>query len=196
MESSNIPSNASDEKSSITLLLEQVNLGEAGAADRLFEVVYEELKQLAGRQMQAENAAHTLQSTALVHEAWIKLVGTQMSPHWKNRGHFFVAASTAMRRILVDAARTRHRKKRGGKNVGVEINESHQLIQRDGELLALDEALDQFREQDPVKAELVCMRFFGGFTMKQIAEHLGLSLATAERHWTFARAWLRKQLAD
>lgn len=180
----------------LTILLEQVHSGDRSASDRLFEVVYGELKQMASHQMVRESSGHTLQSTALVHEAWLKLFGAQSAPSWKNRGHFFAAASKAMRRILVDSARSRQRKKRGGDNVGFQIRDDAQVAERDLELLALDEALEQLKAHDAIKAKLVTMRYFGGFSNKQAAEQLGISTSTADRHWTYARAWLRKKMTD
>jgi RNA polymerase sigma factor (TIGR02999 family) len=179
---------------SITRLLEQIGAGDRVAADQLFSLVYEEMKKLASHQMKRESTSHTLQSTALVHEAWIKMVGSRSEPVWNNRGHFFAAAAQAMRRILVDAARARQRKKRGEKNRGFEIRDEDVSIRQDHDLLALDEALDELKEKDPVKAELVNMRYFGGFTNNQAAQQLGISTATAERYWVYARAWLRSRV--
>jgi RNA polymerase sigma factor (TIGR02999 family) len=192
--SNRAPSTLSAPAEGITLLLEQISAGDRDATDQLFELVYEKMKRLASRQMKRESTNHTLQSTALVHEAWIKMVGSRAEPVWKNRGHFFAAAAQAMRRILVDAARARQRKKRGGDNQGFEIRDEDVAIRQDEDLLALDEALDQLKENDPLKAELVNMRYFGGFTNKQAAEQLGISTATADRYWVFARAWLRSRV--
>ena len=178
----------------VTVLLEQVDSGNRDAADHLFAVVYDELRQLAASQMRAESSSHTLQSTALVHEAWLKLIGSRERSEWKNRGHFFAAASQAMRRILVDAARARQRQKRGGTAQQQQLRDDDLIAKTDDDLLALNEALEQLEQQDRVKAELVNLRYFGGFTNKQAAEQLGISTATAERHWTFARAWLRSRM--
>lgn len=186
--------NISTPADSVTLLLEQVSSGDRNAANQLFDLVYDQMKKLATSQMKKESINHTLQSTALVHEAWIKMIGSRAEPAWNNRGHFFAAAAQAMRRILVDAARERQRQKRGGKNQGFELREDQFSIRQDDDLLALDEALDQLKAKDPVKAELVNMRYFGGFTNKQAAEQLGISTATAERYWVFARAWLRSRV--
>ena len=184
----------SQQPNNLTLLLDQVDSGDHTAADQLFSLVYEELRQLAASQMRSESSNHTLQSTALVHEAWIKLVGNRQTSEWKNRGHFFAAASQAMRRILVDAARTRQRDKRGGLSQQHELREGDLITKLDEDLIALNEALEQLQQEDSAKAELVDLRYFGGFTNKQAAEQLGISTATAERHWTFARAWLRTRL--
>lgn len=180
----------------VTLLLDQVADGDRKAADELFALVYSELRALAGGKMMGESSDHTLQSTALVHEVWLKLVGSQESPEWKNRGHFFAAASQAMRRILVDAARTRRRTKRGSGARKHELQDNDLICKEDEELLALDDALQLLHEQDSVKAELVNLRYFGGFTNAQAAEQLQISTATAERYWAFARAWLRTKLEE
>ncbi|MEZ6095789.1 MAG: ECF-type sigma factor [Pirellulaceae bacterium] len=175
-------------------LLEKARLGDAAASIELFEQVYGQLKILAQIHLRKERWNHTLQSTALVHEVWIKLVGTQSKLDWKSCGHFFAASSEAMRRILVDSARARLRLKRGEGKPVLEFSESEPSVSEDTELVALNDALSQLRELDPLKANVVTMRFFGGYTNKQTAEHLGISTATAERHWTFARAWLKNQL--
>ncbi|MEO1618013.1 MAG: sigma-70 family RNA polymerase sigma factor [Planctomycetota bacterium] len=180
----------------VTILLAQIESGDREASDRLFSLVYDELRELATAQMRQESVSHTLQSTALVHEAWLKLIGNRNSSDWKNRGHFFAAASQAMRRILVDAARTRQRKKRGGDLRRQELFADDLETQSDEELLALNEALEQLQQEDSIKAELVNLRYFGGFTNKQAAAQLGISTATAERYWTFARAWLRSRMSE
>jgi len=178
----------------VTLLLEQVVGGDSDAANQLFSVVYAELKQLAAKHMKNEAQQHTLQSTALVHEVWLKLIGSRDDPNWKNRKHFFAACAQAMRRILVDSAKTRKRVKRGGDNQKFELQEQDLIDRHDEELLALDEALELLRKEDPQKAELVCLRYFGGFTNQQAAEQLGISPSTADRHWSFAKAWLRAKI--
>ena len=185
-----------DSLGDVTVLLESIESGDGSAGEQLFQIVYGQLRDIACRHMRHENSDHTLQATALVHEAWIKLVGSSSSPAWKNRGHFFATASRAMRRILVDAARSRQRQKRGGKNASFEIREEDAVSEQDQELIALDEALEMLKDHDSVKAELVTMRFFGGFTNKQAAEQLGISTATADRYWTYARAWLRNCMRD
>lgn len=178
---------------SITLLLEAAAAGDRDATNKLFATVYNELKRMAAVQMSSE-ANGTLQSTALVHEVWIKLVGKKDEVHWNNRGHFFAAAAQAMRRILVDAARARKRVKRGGGMQKVEIQVHDLTIEQDDQLLALDEALRLLRAEDEKKATLVNLRYFAGFTNAQAAEQLGISTATAERHWTYAKAWLRSKM--
>lgn len=180
---------------SLTLLLELAAQGNRQAADELFSIVYQEMVRLAGMQLAREQEAFTWQPTALVHEVWLKLIGGDESAGaWKNRQHFFAAAAQSMRRLLVDAARTRRRQKRGGARARVELRDSDAIWEHDDELLALDEALDQLRQVDSRKAQLVELRYFGGLTIAQTAEQLQISPATAERDWTFARAWLRAKM--
>lgn len=181
--------------SELTLLLEGVRQGDRDATSKLFATVYDQLRRMAAAQMSTEGP-QTLQSTALVHEVWVKLVGKRDSPTWADRKHFFAAAAQAMRRILVDSARTRRRLKRGGDAVHFELREDDALVQADEDLIALDEALECLREQDEKKAELVCLKYFGGLTNQQAADQLGVSLATAERHWAFAKAWLRAKIEN
>lgn len=180
--------------SDLNLLLQAVSDGHRAAADRLFAIVYEELKRMANAQMSSESKDNTLQSTALVHEVWIKLIGKQDDVQWNNSGHFFAAAAQAMRRILVDAARSRRRIKRGGGMQKVELQDHDLTTQQDSELLALDEALEMLGEVDEKKARLVNLRYFAGLTNAQAAEQLGISTATADRYWTYARAWLRSKM--
>lgn len=179
----------------VTLLLDSAAAGDREAADQLFAVVYNELKLMANAQMSTE-ANNTLQSTALVHEVWIKLVGKQDGIQWNNRGHFFAAAAQAMRRILVDSARTRRRLKRGGGMNKLELQDHDLTIEQDEQLLALDEALQLLHAEDERKATLVNLRYFAGFTNAQAAEQLGISTATAERYWTYAKAWLRSKMEN
>lgn len=176
-----------------TRLLDAVSAGDRDAANRLFAVVYDELKRMAGRRMRLEDN-HTMQSTALVHEVWLKLIGDRQELVWSSRGHFFATAALAMRRILVDAARTRKRLKRGGDAARFEIREDDLITRKDDDLIALDEALELLRKEHEVKAELVCLRYFAGLTNEQAAEQLGISTATAARYWAFARAWLRSRI--
>ncbi len=180
----------------ITLLLEQVASGDEVAANELVSVVYSELRRIAASQMRLENPGITIQSTALVHEVWLKLIGNSNGPEWNSRSHFFSAAARAMRRVLVDAARTRKRIKRGGDLQRVELNDQLHGSSRDEELLALDEALELLAFEEPKKATLVELRYFGGFTNVQAAEQLGVSVATAERYWAYARAWLRSKMSE
>lgn len=178
----------------VTRILEAAQRGDAMAAEQLLPVVYDELRRIAAYKMSRETPGQTLQPTALVHEAWMRLVG---SPEQKfdGRGHFFAAAGEAMRRILVDAARRRRSLKRGGGVAPEQWDESK--IIRSGpsdEVLAIDEALNQLAQEDPACAELVKLRYFVGMTMDEAAEALGLSLRSAERLWTYGRAWLRRRL--
>jgi RNA polymerase sigma factor (TIGR02999 family) len=184
----------SDARRNLTLLLEEASNGQREAADKLFAIVYEELKRMANAQVSSEAKGNTLQSTALVHEVWIKLIGKQEGIQWNNRGHFFAAAAQAMRRILVDAARSRRRLKRGGGMQKVELQDHDLTIEQDDQLLALDEALELLCEQDEKKARLVNLRYFAGLTNAQAAEQLGVSTATADRYWTYAKAWLRSKM--
>jgi RNA polymerase sigma factor (TIGR02999 family) len=159
-------------------------------------LVYGELRQLAAQRLARERPGQTLQATALVHEAYVRLVGTQKDQKWSGRGHFFAAAAEAMRRILVERARRNNRLKHGGQFQRVEL-ESGCLVSAEPsfDLLALDEALTRLAVTEPAKAELVKLRFFAGLTMPEAAAALGISRATAERHWTFARSWLYAELA-
>jgi len=152
--------------------------------------VYDELRKLAAARMAAEAPGHTLDATALVHEAYLRLVGDQ---HFDGRGHFFAAAAEAMRRILVESARRKGRLRHGGARQRVELADLPAAAPPD-DLLDLDDALDRLAERDPVKAEVVKLRFFAGLTVPEVATALGISVATAERHWTFARTWLFAEL--
>ncbi len=180
--------------SELTGLLEAVDRGEPQAADRLLPLVYDELRRLAAARMANEKADHTLGSTALVHEAYVRLVGPNPQAGWKGRGHFFAAAAEAMRRILVENARRKKGLKHGGGRQRVKLGDVAGEVQ-DIDLLDLDEALSRLATLSPARAELVKLRFFAGFTMPEAAEALGISLATAERQWAFARAWLFAQLS-
>ncbi|MFN3190086.1 MAG: ECF-type sigma factor [Aureliella sp.] len=180
----------------VTQLIEMMASGDGQAACELFSVLYDELRAMAKLHLQGEAPGITLQSTALVHEAWIKLVGASSGGTWANRQHFFATAAQAMRRILVDAARSRNRKKRGGSARKLELVESDAIWQQDEDLLLLDEALEQLEQHDERKALLVKLRYFAGLTNAQAAEQIGVSTATAERDWTYARAWLRAQMSD
>lgn len=177
-----------------TLLLQQAAGGCRKSADRVFTIVYEQLRSLAARQMAMENPSLTLQATALVHEVWVRLLGTEQSSAWNDRQHFLATAAQAMRRILVDSARARQRQKRGGGHQRVELHEGLATCDADEELILLDESLEQLAAVEPRKASLVNLRYFGGLTMSEAAQYLGVSLATAERDWTFARAWLRAKM--
>jgi RNA polymerase sigma factor (TIGR02999 family) len=177
-----------------TLIFNAVQHGDPKAAEELLPLVYEELRRLAAAKMAHEAPGQTLQPTALVHEAWLRLAGAT-SQGWNGREHFFRASAEAMRRILVDRARQRAAEKRGGNPHRTELSESKvQGIQNDEQILAVHEALDQLALRDPVSADLVKLRNFVGLSMAEAAESLGLPLRTAERQWTFAKAWLRQQI--
>lgn len=182
--------------SEITRLLNEVKGGSEQAAEQLLSFVYTELKRIAAQKMAGEAPGQTLQPTALVHEAWLRLVGDRNAA-FENRAHFFAAAAEAMRRILVDSARRKKAMRRGGTTTRDELDENH-LIQdvASDELLAVDEALELLAKEDPVGANLVKLRYFVGMTMEETAAAMGMSLRTAERTWTYARAWLRRQIAS
>src|SRR5262245_21448225 len=216
--------------SDVTGILSQIQQGDPQAAEKLLPLVYDELRKLAAARLAQEKPGQTLEATALVHEAYVRLVGghgtsspgplasegkeqirdprseenrptsdlrQRTSKHWDGRGHFFAAAATAMRRILIENARRKGRLKHGGKHERAELDP-------DGiaspvptvDLLALDEALSRLAQSEPIKAELVKLRYFAGLTMPEAAAALEISLATAERYWTFARSWLYAELSD
>jgi RNA polymerase sigma factor (TIGR02999 family) len=178
----------------ITQLLDAAAAGDCQAAADLLPLVYDELRQLAAARMAAENPGHTLDATALVHEAYLRLVGDQ---HFDGRGHFFAAAAEAMRRVLVNHARDRSRRKRGGGRNRVDLDRlTSPAVATDDDLLELDDALDRLANEFPVAAELVKLRFFAGLPLGDAAEAMGLPRRTADRHWAFARAWLADALVD
>jgi RNA polymerase sigma factor (TIGR02999 family) len=183
--------------SEATRILDALRQGDPHAAELLLPLVYEELRRLAAAQMAREKPGQTLDATALVHEAYLRLVGPADGRHWDNRGHFFAAAAEAMRRILVEAARRKGRARHGGGLRRINLDEGGFVANAPGDdLLAIDEALTRLTELDPKKADLVKLRFFAGLTMPEAALALGISLATAERHWAFARVWLYAELSD
>ncbi|MGO8926025.1 MAG: ECF-type sigma factor [Limisphaerales bacterium] len=178
----------------VTQVLEAVGAAEEHAAEKLLPLVYEELRRLAAAKMANEAPGQTLQPTALVHEAWLRLAGAT-SQGWNDREHFFRAAAEAMRRILVDRARQRTAAKRGHNPQRTEWSDSKlPAVSPDDQMLAIHEALDQLALRDPVSADLVKLRYFVGLSMEEAAESLGLPLRTAERMWTFARTWLREAI--
>jgi RNA polymerase sigma factor (TIGR02999 family) len=183
--------------SEVTRILEAIQQGNPKATEELLPLVYDELRKLAAHRMAGERPGHTLQPTALVHEAYLRLVGADQSRQWQwaGRTHFFAAAAEAMRRILVESARRKKRLKHGGKMERVDIDEVElALPMPEDELLALDEALDRLATVDTRAAEVVKLCFFVGLTQDQAAQELGISLATAERRWSFARAWLFREM--
>jgi RNA polymerase sigma factor (TIGR02999 family) len=184
-----------NESGEITILLGQIEKGDSQAAEKLMPLVYDELRRLAAARMGHEAAGHTLQPTALVHEAWLRLGGDQQ-PDWKNRSHFFAAAAEAMRRILIDHARRRLAQRRRGRLEHVEIADVTLAAGAEDEhVLAVNDALELFAETEPRKAELVKLRYFAGFTLPEAARALGISTATAERWWAYSRACLSRILA-
>lgn len=182
----------------VTWILDAIDQGEPGAADRLLPLVYDELRALAAARLARERPGQTLDATALVHEAYLRLVGASDARPWDGQGHFFAAAAEAMRRILVENARRKARVRHGGELRRVELDAWFPPAGPlpDDDLLAVNEALDRLAALDPRRAELVKLRFFAGLTMPQAAAALGVSLATAERYWAFARAWLFAELRD
>jgi RNA polymerase sigma factor (TIGR02999 family) len=183
--------------SEVTRILSAIEQGDPHAAEQLLLVVYDELRQLAAQRLSQEKPGQTLQATALVHEAYLRLVGHTGEQKWDNRGHFFAAAAEAMRRILVENARRKRTQKRGGNLVRRTLEDLPQVAPELGEdLLALDEALEKLAKEEPVKAELVKLRHYAGLTVDQAAEALNISHATADRYWTYARAWLHAQITQ
>jgi RNA polymerase sigma factor (TIGR02999 family) len=186
--------------SEVTRILSAIKQGDPHAAAQLLPLVYDELRQLAAQRLAREAPGQTLQATALVHEAYLRLVNVAEPQHWDSRGHFFAAAAEAMRRILIEQARRKHSQKRGGSLRRVELDASAQLAtpedQEAEDLLALDEVLQQLESEDPLKARLVTLRYFAGLPLPEAAAALGISLASAKRQWIYARSWLYGKLQD
>src|SRR6266481_1467962 len=179
----------------VTRILSAIEQGDPRAAEQLLPLVYEELRKLAAQRLAQEKPGQTLQATALVHEAYLRLVDVHKVQRWDSRGHFFAAAAEAMRRILLNRARDKKRAKRGGDRRRIDLDQIEiALDTSDEQLIALDEALIQFAVEDPDAARLVSLRFFAGLTLKDAAISLGLALRTAERQWAYARAWLYARL--
>lgn len=175
-------------------IIEAIERGAPAAAEELLSIVYAELRKLAAEKLAGERPGQTLQPTALVHEAYLRLIA---QPSWDSRGHFFAAAAEAMRRILVERARRKKRLKHGGGRSQISLEDAASLAREPAEdLEALSEALSKLAAEDPAKAELVKLRFFAGLTMPEIARVMNISLATAERYWTYARTWLYAELQD
>jgi RNA polymerase sigma factor (TIGR02999 family) len=182
----------------VTQILNAMERGDPKASDELLPVVYDELRRLAAQKLSHEPSGQTLQATALVHEAYIRLVGTE-SQLWNSRGHFFAAAAEAMRRILVENARRKRSIKNGGRRQRLSLDEITVAPSDDrlaDDLILLDEALAKLAQRDRLKADLVKLRYFAGLTIAQTAEALGISHATAERHWDYARSWLHVEIKE
>jgi RNA polymerase sigma factor (TIGR02999 family) len=179
----------------VSRVLEELQEGDPAAADRLLPLVYNELRKLAVARLAQEKPGQTLEATALVHEAYLRLVGKTPDKPWDHRGHFFAAAAEAMRRILVEQARRKRRLRHGGAMRRIELDQACPLADSPREeLLALDEAITRLAALTPIRAEVVKLRFFAGLTMPEVAQTLGISLPTAERYWAFARTWLFAEL--
>ena len=182
----------------VTRILNAIERGDAKAADALLPLVYEELRLLAAQKLSREAPGQTLQATALVHEAYLRLVG-QEKQNWQSRNHFFLAAAEAMRRILIDNARRKKSRKHGGGHQRVGLEEAVPVCEADcsaDDLIALDEALTRLAQEDESKAEVVKLRYFAGLTVEQTAEIMGVSPTTAKLQWAYARAWLLREIGD
>lgn len=180
----------------VTQILSQIESGDPSAAEQLLPLVYDELRKLAAARLAEEKPGQTLQATALVHDAYIRLVDVEKAEHWNSRGHFFGAAAKAMRRILVESARRKDREKRGGDLQRHDVNIVDPAnIEAQVDILELDEALTQLAIDHPEKAQLVQLRYFAGLTLVEAAAALSISTATADRYWRYARAWLAHRLA-
>jgi RNA polymerase sigma factor (TIGR02999 family) len=179
----------------VTRILDAIEAGDPHAAEQLLPLVYDELRRLAAQKLAQEKAGHTLEATALVHEAYLRLVDVEQAQQWNSRAHFFAAAAEAMRRILVESARRKGRLKRGGALRRCDIHVHEPAVEGPNiDVLALDEALTELGREHPEKAELVKLRYFGGLTLAEAAACLRVSIATADRHWRYARAWLARRL--
>ena len=200
----------SESVSEVTRLLDQLNNGDVAAEDQLLRVVHDELKRIAASKLAAERPGHTLQTTALVNEAYIRLLGKKELPpssgnessentpiKWDSRGHFFAAAAEAMRRILIDNARKKKRLKRGGDNQKVELDQANFAIESsDVDIESLDRALTKLESQNESHAAVVKLRYFAGMTIEQTAEALGVSAATVKRSWAYAKVWLKREIGE
>jgi RNA polymerase sigma factor (TIGR02999 family) len=181
----------------VTRILSAIEHGDLHAAEQLLPLVYQELRKLAAQKLAQEKPGQTLQATALVHEAYLRLVDTEKAQHWDSRGHFFAAAAEAMRRVLIDTARRRRSQRRGGAAERRSLQGLEAAVPAsDDELLAVNEALERLQQLDPPKADLVKLRYFGGLTIPEAAQALGISVTTANRFWAYARAWLHEELTS
>jgi RNA polymerase sigma factor (TIGR02999 family) len=182
--------------SDVTRILEAIHQGDPSAPEQLLPLVYDELRQLAAQKLAQEKPGQTLQATALVHEAYLRLLGTDQVHSWDGRGHFFAAAAEAMRRILVENARRKRRIRHGGGRRRVDMDQAAEICdEMPDDLLDLSEALDRFEKTDFMAFQVVRLRYFAGLSLPEVADILGLSLRTAERNWNFARTWLHRELA-
>jgi RNA polymerase sigma factor (TIGR02999 family) len=182
--------------SDVTQILSAIEQGDPHAAEQLLPLVYEELRKLAAQRLAQEKPGQTLQATALVHEAYLRLVDVEKAQQWNSRGHFFAAAAEAMRRILVENARRKHRQRHGGGRRRVSLGDVPAAERSPDDLLAVDDALTRLAAEDAAAADLVKLRFYAGFSVEEAADALAISRAQGYRHWTFARAWLRIALDD
>ena len=180
----------------VTQILDAIRRGDEHASEQLLPIIYEDLRRLAANMLAREPTGQTLQATALVHEAYVRLVDSEEVQKWNHRGHFFNAAAEAMRRILVEKARRKQRVKHGGEHQRVEMDDERLVCSvPSDQILALDEALERFDQEEPEKAQLVKLRFFAGLSIEEAADAMGISRATASRHWTYARAWLHDAMS-
>ncbi len=181
----------------VTQILNAIQQGDPSASDQLLPLVYEELRVLARQRLANEKPGQTLQATALVHEAYLRLVGPKYDVSWDNRGHFFAAAAEAMRRILVDVARRKQTLRKGGEHDRLEFDAVDiEAPARSADLLGIDEALSAFEKIEPEKAKLIKLRYFAGMTIPEASQAMGISTATAERYWAYSRAWLHTALKN
>jgi RNA polymerase sigma factor (TIGR02999 family) len=177
--------------SEVTRILSAIDQGDLHAAEQLLPLVYDELRRLAAQKLAQEKSGQTLQATALVHEAYLRLVDTERARHWNGRTHFFRAAAEAMRRILVDRARRKQSQKRGGARKQVDLEQAAEFVlDPSDDVVAVNEALELLAQHDPIKAELVKLRFFAGLSVEEAADLLEISRATADRYWRYAKTWL------
>ena len=182
-------------KNDITHVLDAIHQGDPYAAEQLLPMVYDELRKLAAQKLAQEKPGQTLQATALVHEAYVRLVDVDKVQHWDSRRHFFAAAAEAMRRILIDSARRKQTEKHGGRRLRINLDEVEAgADSRSTDVLALDDALTKLATEDPIKAQLVTLRYFAGMSVQEAADALGISRATADRYWSYARTWLYCEL--
>lgn len=183
--------------SDVTQILSRIECGDPGASEDLLPIVYDELRKLAAARLAHEKPGQTLQATAIVHEAYIRLVDVEKAQHWDSRGHFFAAAAEAMRRILVERARRKARVKHGGEYRRADLVEADAVVHSPpDELLMVDDALARLAAEEPQGAEIVKLRYFAGLSVDEAADLLKISRATAYRHWTYARAWIRSEILD